>query len=87
MAINVALNLGAGRVILVGFDMKLRAGQANWHQNLRNAPNPRVYGRMVDNLETCAKQLHRRYPDQVVLNATPDSALTCFPAVQLKDVV
>src|SRR5574343_1711355 len=42
IAVNVALLLGAERVFLLGFDMKLNGKQSNWHEQNIGHPNADV---------------------------------------------
>lgn len=81
-AINLAFLLGASEVVLLGFDM--RGG--NWHANHRQ-PNVRPdYFRaaFIPALERMAPELAAA--GCRVLNATPGSALRCFPMVDLEEI-
>lgn len=86
-AINLALHLGAKKIVLLGFDMKLgEKGNANWHVNLKDKPNPNSYVRFQRFYPQLAKGL-TRFPEVQVLNANPDSGLTVFPKVRIDDVI
>ena len=81
-ALNLALLWGAVEVVLVGFDMRRVEGKAHF---FGEHPEPlRVemdYERFVPHF-TRAK-----VPDGVrILNATPDSAIKCYPFVDLGEV-
>ncbi len=85
-AINLALKLGASRAVLLGFDMALGdEGQANWHINLKDKPDPESYERFLGNMKFLVQGLED-HPEFEVLNATPGSKLTLFPMVKLEDV-
>lgn len=87
-AINLALLLGAKRVVLLGFDMKMGdENQANWHVNEVNTPIPSDYVKFAEGMETIAKELSEKYPDAEILNAGPDSALECFTKVTLESTL
>jgi len=87
-AINLALLLGARRVVLLGFDMKMgEDNQANWHVNEVNTPIPEDYIKFRTGMELIAKELPQKYPHAEVLNAGPDSALKCFPIVSLESLL
>ena len=93
-AINLAYHLGATRVVLIGYDMRvidpvwqgkdLVSGQKNYHsdhsENLHN-PFPR-YLLKYPTVAKDAKELGLE-----ILNATPGSAIKQFPFVRLEDVV
>lgn len=82
-AINLAYHFGAKRIILLGFDMK--AGQkTHWHERHvvhRDSP----YLTWVIHFRDLAKDLQREGVE--VLNATPDSALDCFPKVTIDEAL
>ena len=85
-AVHLAAQLSARRILLVGFDMR---GQ-NEHFF---GPHPKQLGRKTGGsdypkwirfFEGLGKELAARGVE--VLNATPGSAMTCFPMVRLEDV-
>jgi len=85
-AINLAAHLGAKQIVLVGFDMKQRDGQNNWHQNHKHTPRPTIYQSLFlqpfDKIATDAQRLGIE-----VLNATPDTDLQVFRKIDLKEVL
>lgn len=85
-AINLAYHLGARRVVLLGFDMKVQNGEHNWHQNHQFKPRPGVYEeRFLPVFEHIKQDADRLGLD--IINSTPDSALTLFPYVELEGVL
>lgn len=89
-AINLAYLLGAGRIILVGFDMKVVNGEANYHKLYPRKCNARAkvdnrWKRFLEPFPAIKKDLDALAVP--CLNATPDSALTAFPMVKLEDVL
>lgn len=82
--VNLAILWGATEIVLVGFDM--RGVQEHFFKN-RPSALQRKKGdcvRFVPYFEQAAKHL----PEGVrILNATPGSALKCFPMVRLEDVL
>jgi hypothetical protein len=76
-AINLALLMGARRIILVGFDMRIANGQRHFFGDhpagLRNTSNYQNFIRAFDRAATMLP------PEVEILNATPGSALRCFP--------
>jgi hypothetical protein len=86
--VNLAFLFGVTEIILVGFDMKITDkvhffGDNPYH-NKYQGPNNNTMKRWVFNFEQLAKDLASE--GVVVLNATRDSALTCFPKVDLEAV-
>lgn len=80
-AINLAMLWGASAIVLVGFDMTRGHFFGNHPAPLVNNKD---YARFIPEFEAAAARL----PAGVrVLNATPGSALTCFPAVDLEDAL
>ena len=76
-ALNLAALLGARRILLLGYDMKIAAnGASHWHgdhpDGIRSGYKNwlPVFARAVPDLARAGLE---------VINCTPDSALTCFP--------
>jgi len=86
-AINLALLLGAKRIILIGYDMK---SSSKTHTHWFGSHNkwtirPDIFKHFVDWFKKAKPQL-----DQLgieVINCTPDSALDVFPRGRLEDVL
>ena len=79
-AINLAGLLGAGRIILVGFDMRVVNGQHNYHTEHYRRINNDIY-------ETEYIKPFSTLSGISILNATPNSAIKCFEFVSLEDTV
>lgn len=83
-AVNLAVQAGARRVILLGFDMK----GGHWHGDhplpLSN-PKPYLYAMWRKNFARMAIDLATDGVD--VVNCTPGSALECFPKLPLNAVL
>lgn len=79
LAINLALRLGAKRVFLLGFDMRLgTAGQANWHDVRYEKANPEVYTVFSERLGSVARDVPKKFPGCEVVNVSDVSELTVF---------
>jgi hypothetical protein len=84
--INVAYHLGVKRIVLLGYDMRVVDGRTHWHNENRPSGYDGVlsqshlppYPSLVEPLQSAHVE---------VLNATPDSALDCFPRVELDSVL
>lgn len=89
-AINLAYLLAASPVFLLGFDMHDmpadRWRDGNWHDRHREPP---VEGQRRDNfvpaIERMVPHLDRRGVE--VYNCNPDSALRCFPFINIEEVL
>jgi hypothetical protein len=81
-AINLAILFGAVRIILVGFNMQAVAGRAHFFGDHKGRLNKSVnYTRFVGAFNDAST----RMPKGVrIVNATPKSALKCFPIVSLE---
>lgn len=80
-AINFAILAGARRIVLVGFDMRHVAGKRHFFGD-----HPRPLSNNLDLrvlLPIFAKAARALPAGVEILNATPGSALTCFPIVPL----
>ncbi len=84
-AVNLAYHLGADRIVLAGYDMRVcRGGRTHWDG--RDVGEPWKYATHF------ARALHQIAADLreigvSVLNATPHSALEAFPRIDLADVL
>ena len=84
-AINLAALLGAKRVYLLGFDMKLTNGMNNWHRNTLSIPDADVFEKFISGFKFLKASMDKKYPDIEVINITDDSGLNLYPKVGLKE--
>lgn len=87
-AINLAYHLGASRIVLLGYDMRVVGGALHWsaRPELQTAAGfSRTLAAMLPMFDTLVEPL--RAAGVEVLNATPGSALRCWPMVWLEDVM
>jgi hypothetical protein len=83
-AINVAVLMGAAKIVLLGYDMQLGPkGRQYWHAD---HPMKQIspYAQFRRNFETLVKPLQDLGIE--VINCSRDSALKCFPKRRLEDV-
>jgi hypothetical protein len=78
-AVNLALLKGATQVVLVGFDMRVVAGQRHF---FGDHPEP-LHNRADYNSFIAPFEIASRKCTWPIVNATPGSALRCFPPVDL----
>lgn len=84
-AINLTILFGATSIVLVGFDMKARDGKRYFFGAHPTSPNERLpYGYTTWNFDWAAKALP---PHIRIVNATPGSALKCFPRMSLDEAL
>lgn len=77
-AINLALTMGARRVLLLGCDCKPIGEVHHWHPKfIHNAPDP--YPQFLIGYANVARHLPRVFPGREVINLNPDSAIPDFP--------
>lgn len=77
-AVNLAILKGATRIVLVGFDMRVIDGKNHF---FGRHPEPLVHN---DNYGSYIQAFKQACPPPIpIVNATPDSALDCFPKVTL----
>lgn len=88
-AINLAALFGCKRILLLGFDMKPDdSGRTHFHSGLANYPGPTrdiTFTRFLKSFPQLAEDAKRHKIE--ILNVCPESAITSFPKVQLKDVL
>lgn len=80
--ISLALFGDAARVIMLGFDCQHTGGQAHWHGN---HPRGLANAKQIDRWPKLFEQLKNDHPDAEILNASRETALTCFERVALED--
>ena len=84
----VAGTLGAARIVLLGFDMQPGKERDHWHADHPapcSAPQRDTMARWRGFFDELAPGLAQHGVG--VVNATPGSALTCFPRVALEDAL
>lgn len=86
--INLAYHTGARRAVLLGFDMHDlpmdRWRDGNWHSAHQAPPLEGQRARFREAHERMAAALPAGFE---VLNATPGSALTCWPMIELEEIL
>lgn len=81
-ALNLAINWGAKRALLIGFDMTLANGE-HWHgRHTQGLNNPREH-----NIRRWLSA-HWSTPDGVeIINCNPQSALDAYPKMSFEDAI
>lgn len=79
-AVNLALMLGARRVLLLGFDCQIPAsGKSHWHNWRIQVPKADTYRRFLDGWKSVADTLPHVFPGREIINLCPSSAIPYFP--------
>jgi hypothetical protein len=84
-AINLALVLGAENIYLLGYDMQLAEGKANWHQDALTRPNPSSYDRFIKGFVHVVRELELKFPGRHIVNVNDNSRLELFPKQTLAE--
>ncbi len=84
-AISLARTFGASRVVLCGFDMRFVGTQEHCHDDYSRVPEPGLYATFV--AAFAGWDADARTAGFEIVNATPGSALTEFPYVDLGDML
>lgn len=87
-SMNLAVHLGASRIVLLGYDMQALKGQANSHWFGEHPPNIRAdspYDTFIARFETIVQPLAALGID--VINSTRETALTVFPRRPLAEAL
>lgn len=86
MAVNLALALGARRVFLLGFDMRLgNDGAVNWHDVRHEKGFAEVYPPFIKRFGRLAASLGDVYPGCEVINVNDNSNLNVFPTIPVRE--
>lgn len=85
-AINVAYLLGAPRIVLLGFDMRVVDSEHNWHAYHQKEERPQIYQNSVRPFLKPMSDAMKVTGLQIA-NATPGSALDVFPIVRLEELL
>lgn len=82
-ACGLALLFGVSRIVLLGFDMQFTRGRRHWHpDHERNNPVAKSFHSWRKNFQELAGV--SRVP---IVNATRETAMTCFRRVTLEDAL
>ena len=83
-AINLAILMGAKRILLVGFDMHTRGPRHFFGDHPEPLSNYMKFETLVPFFSRAAKLLP---PSIEIVNCTPGSALDCFPMMALEEAL
>lgn len=84
-AINLAVKLGARRVYLLGYDLRVTPASTHWHDGYPRRHNPGVFGKLHAHFAALAQELPRLGVE--VWNANPSSLLRAFPKCTLESAL
>lgn len=85
-AINLAFLLGARRIVLLGFDMRMVEGKHNWHDHHQKTERDKIYqNSMMPFLKPMSDAM--KVTGIQIVNATPGSAMNLFTTMSLEKVL
>lgn len=86
-AINLAVHLGAARILLLGYNLGYRRGRAHWFGDhpVGLTQNESNYAAFRANFDSLVEPLQALGVE--VINCTPETSLTAFPTADLRDVL
>jgi uncharacterized Rossmann fold enzyme len=84
-AINLALLLGAKRVILLGYDMAPNGKKFNWHEYSNPHNSDELYERFKEAFQDVVRDWKIKFADREIINVTDKSELQGFPKVGLRE--
>lgn len=83
-ALNLAVIAECSPIVLLGFDMKMSGSKRHWfgdHPGALNKASP------YQHFAAAFNEAAFRHPQLQIVNATRDTALECWPRVELRDVI
>lgn len=83
-AVQLAISMGAARVLLLGFDMKPGRWFGDYRNGVNKNGNHKDWIESFEVLERCGALEEMGVE---IINCTPDSAMTCFEQKKLRDVI
>jgi hypothetical protein len=84
-AMSLAVNWGAKRLILLGFDFQRSGGRTHWHgDHPRGMGNGGQYPNWVRAMDALARDLERAGVE--VVNCTRKTAIRCFPQKRIEEL-
>lgn len=88
LAVNLALTLGASRVLLLGIDLQTVPGATHWHRRAIETPTPEHHARFADGFASVSLMLSQgMFPGrQVVTISDGPVRLDCFPVLTYAEV-
>lgn len=88
-AINLALNLGAARVFLLGFDLKTAPDRStHWHDHYKNRTPESSFLQFLNGFKLVARDLPEKFPKVKVYNVQddPNPRLSFFSTITFHDL-
>lgn len=84
-AINLAVHYGAARILLLGYDMKLRGSKSHFFGEHPDGSKADYTRQFVPQFQTLVKPLANAGVQ--VINCTRETALLCFPRAELREAL
>lgn len=84
-AINLAIHLGATRIVLLGYDMQAESSNTHWHDGYPRRHNNDIYNRIIPYFESLIVPLEELGVE--VINANLRSRLNCFSQCSIEEAL
>lgn len=86
MAINMCCNMGAKKIVLLGFDVGVVENQSHFHSNMQDAIGDHVYiNDFLPNFKSLYSGMQMHGVKTEILNASSVSRLDMFPKIRIED--
>lgn len=89
-ALNLAINLGATPIVLLGFDLCVDGDRTHWHDGHASKYSPELYTQSFQKIMLPAFDAAAalcREKGIVVINSSPGTALHAFPKIRLEEAL
>lgn len=83
-AVELAIQLGAQNIILLGYDMQHTGGKKHWHGD---HPKPLYNAGKVANWPAEFEKIKKANPGINIINCSRQSALSIFPRMSLEEAL
>lgn len=84
-AINLAIHLGAKRIVLLGYDLHSDENTTHWHDGYPRRHNHSIYDRLMHYFDSVVAPLNSLGIE--VINANPKSRLDAFKKMKLEEAL
>lgn len=85
-AICLACFLGASRVFMLGFDMKLNNTKSHWHQYRNRTTSEHAFLRHLRGMVRLGQEVSASFPNTKVINVTNESRIDAFPKMPMSEL-
>lgn len=84
-AVNLALLMGAAKILLLGYDLQKQGYKTHWFGEHQGLVNTRDYSNFIEAFNTTRRQVERM--GNPIINCTRRTALNCYPKMALEQAL